>query len=717
MTLDRSEPPHPRPLPVGEREKSGVASATSTLRDALFSPRSVAIVGQSDDAAKAAGRPLKFLRRIGYAGRVYPINPRRETVLGERAWPSLAALPEPPDHAYIVTPTEAAVAAVEECGALGVKVATVLADGFAEAGAEGIARETRLRETCARTGIRIVGPSSLGVVDLRTRVMLTANAAFDEKEFPLGRVFAASHSGSMIGALMSRGKARGTGFAGFVSVGNEVDLSLGEICAATLDDPDIDGYMLFLETMRHADTLRRFAHAAAERGKPIIAYKLGRSATARELAVSHTGALAGEDDVADQFLKSCGIARVDTLEGLIEGLPLLSRVPVAARSGRKRVGVVTTTAGGATMVVDPLASRGVTIEPASADTLARLAAAGVEVKPARLVDLTIAGARYQTMKAALDILTTAPEFDLVLAAIGSSARSQPETTVRPIIDSAGAARPLAAFLVPDAPQALAMLSRAGVPNFRTPEACADAIAAALSRQPPRPLPARTAALAASSGPILDELAASALLDRLGIARAPSVALEVGIARVPPLPFAYPVAVKVLCAEIAHKTDVGGVALGVADGDALLAAIRKVAATVAERSPGARVARVLVQPMVSGLGEVLLGYRVDRDVGALIMVAAGGVLTEIARDRSLRLAPIDLATAHEMIAEVRSLIALAGYRGRPAGDLDALAHAMVALSRLVDDANIVEAEINPLIVRPAGEGVMAVDALVKLARNA
>jgi acyl-CoA synthetase (NDP forming) len=689
----------------------------SNLRDALFSPRAVAIVGQSDDATKAAGRPLKFLRRIGYAGRVYAINPRRDTVLGERAWPALAALPEPPEHAYIVTPTEAAVAAVEECGALGVKVATVLADGFAEAGAEGIVREARLRETCARTGIRIVGPSSLGVVDLRTRVMLTANAAFDEKDFPLGRIFAASHSGSMIGALMSRGKARGTGFAGFVSVGNEVDLSLGEICAATLDDPDIDGYMLFLETMRHADTLRRFALSAAERGKPIIAYKLGRSDAARELAVSHTGALAGEDDVADQFLKSCGIARVDTLEGLIEGLPLLSRVPVAARGGRKRVGVVTTTAGGATMVVDPLASRGVTIEPASAATLARLAAAGIEVKPARLIDLTIAGARYETMKATLDILTAAPEFDLVLAVIGSSARSQPETTVRPIIDSAGTARPLAAFVVPEAPEALAMLSRAGVPNFRTPEACADAVAAALSRQPPRPLPARPAARAASSGPMLDELAAGALLDRLGIARAPSVALEVGIAEAPPLPFPYPVAVKVLCAEIAHKTDVGGVALGVADGEALLAAIQKIAATVAERKPDARIARVLVQPMVSGLGEVLLGYRVDRDVGALIMVAAGGVLTEIARDRSLRLAPVDLATAHEMIAEVRSLTALAGYRGRPAGDLDALAHAIVALSQLAGDASIAEAEINPLIVRPAGEGVVAVDALVKLAGNA
>jgi acetate---CoA ligase (ADP-forming) len=685
------------------------------LRQFLFSPRSVAIIGQSDDATKTAGRPLKFLRRMGYAGRIYPVNPRRESVLGERAWPALAALPEPPEHAYIVTPTEAAVAAVEECGRLGVKVATVLADGFGEAGAEGAAREARLRETCARTGLRIVGPSSLGVVDLRTRTMLTANAAFDEPDLPAGRIFAASHSGNLIGTLMSRGKARGIAFAGLVSVGNEVDLSLGEICAATLDDPGIDGYMLFLETMRHAEALRRFAVSAAVRGKPIIAYKLGRSAAARELAVTHTGALAGEDDIADTFLKACGIARVDTLEGLIEGLPLLLRVPVTERSRRNRVGMVTTTAGGATMVVDPLASRGVTIERASTATLARLAAAGIEVKPAALIDLTIAGARYETVKTALDILTTAPEFDLVLAVIGSSARSQPEATMRPVIDSAGASKPLAAFIVPEAPEALAALSRAGVPNFRTPEACADAIAAALARQPPKV--ARSAAPAASNGPVLDELASGALLDRLGIPRVAAVALDIDIDRAPSLPFPYPVAVKVLGAEIAHKSEVGGVELGVGDGDALVAAIRKIAAAVGTHKPDARLARVLVQPMVRGLGEVLLGYRVDRDVGALIMVATGGVLAEIARDRSLRLAPIDLGTAQEMIAEVRGLIPLSGYRGRPKGDLDALAHAMVALSRLADDPSIAEAEINPLMVRPAGQGVIAVDALVKLAAKA
>src|SRR3954451_1038471 len=473
---------------AGAQRSTPTGAAHADLRRWLFAPVSVAIVGQSDDPSKTAGRPLKFLRQMGYAGRVYPINSRREQVLGERAWPSLAALPEIPEHAYIVTPTEAAVEAVEECGRLGVKVATVLADGFAETGAEGLARESRLRETCARTGIRLVGPSSLGVVDLRSKAMLTANAAFDEPDLPAGRIFAASHSGSLIGALLSRGKARGVGFAGLVSVGNEIDLSLGEICALTLDDAGIDGYMLFLETMRNTAALRRFAIAAAERGKPILAYKLGRSAAARELAVTHPGALAGEDDVAGAFLAACGIARAETLEGLLEGQPLLQRVPAASATRRMAVGVVTTTGGGATTAIDPLAMRGITIASPSADTLARLKAAGIDIKPARLVDLTLTGTRYDVMRAALDILTTAPEFDLILCVVGSSARFYPELAVRPIVDSAGAGKPIAAYLVPDAPEALAMLSRAGVPNFRTPKACADAIAAALRRRMPMALP-------------------------------------------------------------------------------------------------------------------------------------------------------------------------------------------------------------------------------------
>jgi acyl-CoA synthetase (NDP forming) len=675
----------------------------------LLAPQSVAIIGQSNDATKTAGRPLKYLRQAGYAGRIYPINPRRDEVLGERAWPSLAELPELPEHAYIVASTDATMEAIEECARLGVPVVTALANGFSETGAEGTAREARIKAIIQQTGTRLVGPSSLGVVDLRHKAFMTANAAFDEPNLPVGRIFAASHSGGMIGTFLSRGKARGIHFAGLVSVGNEVDLSIGEICAATLDDPGIDGYVLFLETMRKAETLRAFALEAAKRGKPVLAYKLGRSAAARELAVSHTGALAGEDDIAGMFLAECGIARVDTLEGLIEGFPLLARVPAPAKGARPpAVAVVTTTAGGATMVIDPLSVRGITVAPPTPQTLARLKeATGVEVAPARLIDLTLAGAQYKVMKGALDVLTTAPEYDLVVVVVGSSARFYPDLAVKPIIDSVGAAKPIAAFLVPEAPDALARLAAAGVPNFHTPESCADAVAAALRRRAPRPIEVRTGQ-PTGAGRMLDELEAYRLFDKLGVPHAPSVALDASIAKAPALPFTYPVAVKALSEKIAHKSDVGGVVLNVRDDAALLAAIAKIRRAT-------RVDRVLVQPMVSGLGEVLIGYRIDRDVGPTVMLAAGGVLAEILRDRSIRLAPVDLAEAKAMIGEVTALKGLAGYRGKEPGDLDALAQALVSLSRLAvhDGPAVSDAEINPLIVRPKGQGVVAVDALIKL----
>jgi acyl-CoA synthetase (NDP forming) len=363
------------------------------------------------------------------------------------------------------------------------------------------------------------------------------------------------------------------------------------------------------------------------------------------------------------------------------------------------------------MAVDPLAVRGIGIEPPSPETLARLrSATGIDIAPSRLVDLTTAGVRYEIMKAALDVLTSAPEFDLVIAVVGSSARFLPERAVKPIIDSAGAGTPIAAFLMPEAPEALAQLAAAGVPSFRTPEACADAIAAALGRRAPKPVVA-TMRRAASEpkGRMLEEAEAYALLDRLGIARAPMVPLSAGLATAPALPFPYPVAAKVLSADIAHKSDIGGVVLGIADGEALLATIRHM------RSRIANFDRVLVQPMIAGLGEVLVGYRIDRDAGPLVMLAAGGIHTEIYRDRTLRLAPVDLDEAQAMIGEVQAMRMFEGVRGKPAGDLDAVAQTVVAFSQLavLDGPPVAEAEINPLMVRRKGEGVIAVDALVRL----
>lgn len=681
------------------------------LNAALFNPRSVALVGASDDATKTAGRPQQYLARTGFTGKVYPINPNRETVQGARAYPSLSALPEVPDHVFVLSPTASVLPVVQECGRLGVKIVTILASGFSEASPEGAALEAAVRAEARTSGVRLVGPSSIGVVNPRNGLVLTANAAFAEPNLPKGGLFVASHSGSMIGALVSRGIARGVGFAGLVSVGSETDLSLGEICAATLDDEGIEGYLLFLESMHHGEDLKAFAIEAAKRGKPVVAYKLGRSDAAAEMAATHTGALAGEDDVADALLKDCGVARVGVLDALLECAPLARRIPLTKWKRAPRVGVVTTTGGGAAMAVDQLGIRNVTVQQPSDETLQKLRDKGIAVAAGRVVDLTLAGVKYEVMKAALDVLLEAPEFDLVLATIGSSARFQPQLAVKPIIDSIHHTTPLAAMMVPDAPEALAALTAANVPCFRGPEGCADSIAAVFARR-------STDAVAVSPVPVaslvqaLSEAEAYRVLDVLGVPHAPAVTSSLS-GEAPLLPFDYPVVAKVCSAQIQHKTEVGGVVLGINSNDQLAAAMKTLRSNLQERAPDIECDEVLVQPMRKGLTEVLIGYKIDADAGPIIMLAAGGIWAEVARDRSIRLAPVSEETAKEMIQEVKALKTVSGLRGKERGDLNALAKAVSALSQLATrpDLGIREAEVNPLMVMPEGQGVMAVDALI------
>ncbi len=704
------------------------------LARVLLSPTSVAVVGASDDASKTSGRPLKFLRQAGFAGRIYPVNPRRAQVQGETAWPDLASLPEVPEHVFVITPTDTVIDTVRECARLGVRLVTVLASGFSEAGAEGLAREQALHDITRASGMRLIGPSSLGVVNPRARMPLTANAAFAEPDMPVGDVMVVSHSGSMIGALVSRGRARGVGFASLVSVGNEVDLSVGEIGAATLDDPQIKGYVLFLESLHHGQALRAFALAAAERGKPVVVYKLGRSSVAADMVQSHTGALAGEDDIADAFFKDSGMARVGILESLLEAQALAVRWPLLGTGQPlRRVGVVTTTGGGAAMLVDQLGIRGVVVEAASAETLQRLNALGVSMNPGRVLDLTLAGTRYEVMKAALDVMLAAPEFDAVVAVVGSSARFQPQLAVQPIIDSATHTKPLAAMIVPDAPQAIAQLTAAQVPCFRTPECCADVIAALVSRRA-HPVQAALAARASAavgeppsaqtnanpSAPVTwSERQSHAWLAQLGLTSATAVVVSADGPVPLPLPFAYPVVVKACSAQLAHKSELGGVVLGVADAQALRLAMEQVKTNVARHAPLPADFELLVQPMVKGLAEVLLGFKRDPDAGAIVMLAVGGMWAEVVRERSIRLAPVDEAQAMEMIAELRALSPLQGLRGQAPGDLAALAQAISRFSQaavLAVGDGVIEAEVNPLMVLPQGQGVCAVDALV-LARAA
>ncbi len=669
----------------------------------LLSPRRIALIGASADSARLTARPQRYLRRHGFDGAIFPVNPRAAEVLGERAFATLDDIPGDIDFAYILLGTEQVEDQVKACARRGIPVACVLADGFAEAGEEGTARQARVLAAAKAGGVRLLGPNSMGVVNTQARMALTTNAAFEAETIPAGRVALVSQSGSMMGALLSRGAARGLGFSHLIGTGNEADLTAGEIASLLLDEPGVDVVCLFLEAIRAPDQLAAAAGKAHALGKPIVALKLGRSPFGAELAASHTGALAGTDAAADAFFRAHGILRVTMLEALLELPPLVAGRRAA--KAHRAVGVMTTTGGGGALAVDALGVRGIEARRPDAAAAARLAAAGM-ASHARLLDMTLAGTRPDRVAAGLDALRAAEDTDLALAVIGSSAQFRPQDSVAGIVEAAKQpGKPLAAFLAPEATASLRLLGEAGIAAFRTPESAADAIAAFCAWHAPRDV-VMPAAPAITVPKAPDEADARAVFAALGL---PSDAVVMQD-RVP-VGLRYPVAAKILSPDIAHKTEIGGVVLHIADADALREAAAAMRARAAQALPRARITGILVQPMAKGLAEVILGFRRDPEVGPVVLLGAGGVLAELSRDIALRLAPVDETIAHDMIAEVRALAPLAGWRNLPRGDLAALARAVVAVSRLAAVDVVREAEINPLIVHAEGQGVTVADAWI------
>ena len=643
-----------------------------SLAQALFAPRAVGLVGASGDAKKNTARPQRYLRKHGYRGRIVPINATRGEVLGEAAYPRLADAPGEIDHAFIMV--EDVESALEDCARKRVPVASIYSNGFADAGPEGLRRQEKLTERARTLGIRLLGPNSMGVVDLRGGLALTVNAVLEMEAPPAGATSLVSQSGTMLGTLLSRGAARGLGYAKLISVGNEADLGVGELVELLADDPDTRVIALFLETVRDAERLSRAARKAYAAGKPVVVYKLGRSALGEALARSHTGALAGTDRALDAFFRDCGIVRVDMLETLIEIAPLLAGRAASQLKRAPKIAVVTTTGGGAAAVVDRLGLQG--IELASMNDLTMTATADIYAQT-------------------LERLLASPDCDAVLAAVGSSAQFHPELAVEPILRAAAPSgkpeKPLAAFLTPHAERSLALLAQNGVPAFRTPEACADAFAAYFAWRGPRALPTLVPpSLPNGQDPFQ-------MVSGLGIPVAEHAVVE------PPEfahSVAYPVALKRL--DLEHKTEAGGVVLDVQSGMELRAHARRMGQP-----------KLLVQRMERGLAEAIVGYRDDPVVGPLVLVGAGGTLAELYRDFVLRCAPVSEAEAAAMIEDVKGLAPIRGYRNLPKGDVKALAAAVSAFSRLalLDGRPVAEAEINPLIVKR--EGVVAVDARLAL----
>ena len=687
--------------------------------DALIAPASVALVGASASPGKLTARPLTFMRQHGFKGRIYPVNPVRDTVMGLPAFPSMSAIPDKVQHAYILVDADPALAALEDCARAGVRVVSMLADGFAEAGEEGRARQERLTAIAREAGILVIGPNSTGVVGTAAGFSCTTNAAFRVDHLETGRLAVLSQSGSLIGTILSRGLTGG--FSTLISVGNEAVAGVGELGQLLLEDPGTDGFILFLETIRNREALADFARRAAEQGKPVTAYVIGRSDEGQALSVSHTGALTGSSEAISAFLRDLGIREVEQFETLIDAPRALSRMHLPA--GRPRaVTVVSTTGGGGAMVLDQISARGVTIAACSEAARARLSAQDIPLGHGKLVDVTLAGARYETMKEVVSTLTADPETGLLLVAIGSSAQFNPELAVRPIVDAVAEAgpdaAPVMAFPLPHAPESLTMLEAGGVPAFRNVETCAETVAMFLNPPQVAAVPdvvlpdSVTALLETAPDGVMDEAASGAIFEALGARRPAQIVLAPGDAVPETLPFAFPVVAKLISADLPHKTEAGAIRVGIADRQALAAAIDAMQASAEAFRPGYRLSGILVQEMRSGLGEALIGVTRDPLVGPVITIGMGGVMTEIYRDTSVRPAPVSLETARAMLDEVKGFALFRGFRGKPRGDMDALAETVAAVSRIAVADKVEEAEINPVLIGPQGEGVVLLDALIR-----
>lgn len=679
----------------------------SDLVESLLTPRGVALVGASADPTKNTGRPQRFLTTHGFKGKIYPVNPSRDEVQGLKAYKSVADIDGPCDQAFVMVPADYVIDAVKDCGKVGIKVATIYSDGFAETGAAGQAKQEELLSAAAEAGVRILGPNSMGVICPASQLTLSVNAVLEMENVPVGRMGLVSQSGTILGTLLSRGAARGIGFSRMLSVGNEADVGVGELVDVLVDDPDTDAILLFLEALRDAPVIAKAARRAFDAGKPVMAYKLGRSKAGQAVALSHSGALAGEDKAVDAFFKANGIVRIETLETLFEMPPLLMGQKPPKGS---RVGVMTTTGGGASTVVDRLGAAGLDVIPAPEAVHERLKDFNLTIGRGPLIDLTMAGTREGVYGAALEALLESDACDAVVCVVGSSAQFHPELAVAPIVEVGGkASKPVCAFMVPQADASLRLLADAGIAAFRTPEACADAMRAFFQWRAPVTGEIRSISADGKAVTPKDEAESLAIFAALGVPVAPHAVIggagdDHGLT--------YPLAVKALSADLPHKTEAGAVKLGVGSDVELAGAVDQIRNNVANAKPDLTLDRFLVEEMVKGIGEVLVGFRLDPQVGPVVVLSPGGILAEVYQDSAIRMAPVTMDDARAMIDEVKGLAPLKGYRNLPKGDLEALADAIVKISSLAETLNPpLDAEINPMIVGGEGKGVFAVDGLV------
>ncbi len=694
----------------------------SSALNSLLRPRSVAVIGASADLQKTSGRSVGYLQKHGFAGAIYPVNPRVDRIGGLRCYADIASLPEAPDVALVLLGHERATEAVRALAARGTAAAIVLAGGYAEVGPEGAQRQQDLKD--AAGPMRLLGPNTIGLVNLTDGIVLSASGALEMEQLPVGGIAVVSQSGGILGSLLSRAAARGIGFSKLVATSNEADLDVVDLVEHLVDDEATSVIALYMESLRRPDAFRVAAARARAAGKPIVVFKVGRSESGARASVSHTGALAGSDRMYQALFRQTGVVRAEQFADLID-------IPAALVTGRKlhgrRVAILTSTGGAGTLVADSLGLAGFDTpapDTQTADALRRLQQGDQAVLDRNPIDVTLAGLQPKLLRGAIASLLASPTYDAVVVIVGSSALAMPDLMADAIHDSLpGSDKPLLAYVSPHAPHIASLLNQRGVPAFAAPESCTTALQALLARTSWQAAAQAAAGIgdAVATGDLpagaLDEAQAKQLFARFGIAGVRETVVHTAEeAERAARAFDAPVVLKILSREILHKSDVGGVAVGIAAdriGERLAAMAGEVTAQ-AGRAPEA----YLVQQMVRGGTEMILGLHQD-PLGTAVLLGMGGVAAELLSDTTMRMlvpgAALTLEDARAMLRELKTWPLLDGYRGRPLCDVDALAAAIVAFSRMAAQMGdrLVEAEINPLFVLPQGQGVLAADGVVVL----
>ena len=688
----------------------------------LMEPSSIAVIGASTDPKKTAGRPIAYLQKHHFKGRIYPVNPRVEEISGLKCYPDIASLPEAPDVALIMVGTDKVQSAVKELAALGVPAAIVLTSGFAEHGPEGLKRQEQLLVAAGK--MRILGPNTIGMVNVTDDIPLSPSSALEMDEFPKGSVSVISQSGGILGSLLSRATACGVGLSKLVSTSNEADLSLADFVDYLVEDPSTKVIVLYIESIRHPEQFRAAALRARQAGKPIVVYKVGKSEAGIKAAISHTGALAGADKMYDALFEQTGIIRAKTFSEFLD-------IPAALSSGRilkgKRVAILTSTGGAGTLVADSLGEWGFETPVPDEATAARLRAlqpGDQAVLDRNPIDVTLAGLQPDLLRGAISALLDSPSYDALILILGSSSLSMPDLMAGAARDSMqGSDKPVIAYVSPHAPIAGALMTKLGVPAFSQPESCSVALTSMLHASRLKNERFSDGAKAqlpqnldiASLHGSLNEYQAKNLFSAFGI---PSVREAVVAAINPNLDavqdFGQKLVIKILSHEITHKTEVGGVALNVSIAE-VPSRIGTMASEVKLKS-GSTITEFLVQEMATGGLEFMVGMHRD-PLGTAILVGMGGVTAELFKDTHMRLITpgksLSEEEALEMIQQLKTWPLLDGYRGRKKCDVVALVKAIVQFSNMVAalEEHLLECEINPIFVFEQGKGVKAADGIV------